>query len=141
MNNGTDLWEANLRNGGQPPAQQPNKTPWGHTPTTNIGGTWGEDDESNDASCNVWTGTPGAPGAPPAQAPWPNAPSGPWPEKKPEWASGPGGAAAASAGVNQWGGGGAGVPPIDPRDPRTGDPNNREMLRKLVNFVFFFTEP
>lgn len=38
VNNGTDLWEANLRNGGAPPPAPPaSKTPWGHTPTTNIG--------------------------------------------------------------------------------------------------------
>lgn len=37
INNGTDLWEANLRNGGQPPAQPQNKTPWNHTPSTNLG--------------------------------------------------------------------------------------------------------
>lgn len=68
VNNGTDLWEANLRNGGQPPPQQQAKAPWGHTPSTNIGGTWGEDDDSADSS-NMWTGAP-----PPAQtnnAQWP----------------------------------------------------------------------
>lgn len=54
---GTDLWEANLRNGGQAPPQPTSKTPWGHTPTTNIGGTWGEDDDAAD-STNVWTGPP-----------------------------------------------------------------------------------
>lgn len=37
VNNGTDLWEANLR-GGAPPAQPVTpKAPWGHTPTTNHG--------------------------------------------------------------------------------------------------------
>lgn len=56
VNNGTELWEANLRNGGQPPPQPQQKTPWGHTPSTNIGGTWGEDDEAD--SSNVWTGVP-----------------------------------------------------------------------------------
>lgn len=50
VNNGTELWEVNLRNGGQPPQ----KTAWGHTPANNIGGTWGEDDEAD--SSNVWTG-------------------------------------------------------------------------------------
>jgi len=66
VNNGTDLWEANLRNGGAPPPAPPaSKTPWGHTPTTNIGGTWGEEDDTPDQS-NVWT-------APPANnAPGPN---------------------------------------------------------------------
>ncbi|XP_019771364.1 protein Gawky isoform X3 [Dendroctonus ponderosae] len=57
INNGTELWEANLRNGGQPPPQPQQKTPWGHTPSTNIGGTWGEDDDTADSS-NVWTGVP-----------------------------------------------------------------------------------
>lgn len=56
VNNGTELWEANLRNGGQPPPQPQQKTPWGHTPSTNIGGTWGEDDDTD--SSNVWTGVP-----------------------------------------------------------------------------------
>ncbi|KAF5283611.1 hypothetical protein FQR65_LT13817 [Abscondita terminalis] len=56
INNGTELWEANLRNGGQPPPQ-PQQKPWGHTPATNIGGTWGEDDDVADSS-NVWTGVP-----------------------------------------------------------------------------------
>lgn len=53
VNNGTELWEANLRNGGQPPPQPVQKTPWNHTPTTNIGGTWGEDDDGGD---NAWAG-------------------------------------------------------------------------------------
>lgn len=57
VNNGTDLWEANLRNGGQPPPTPTAKTPWGHTPATNIGGTWGEDDDVGDSS-NVWHGVP-----------------------------------------------------------------------------------
>lgn len=49
VNNGTELWEVNLRNGGQPPQ----KPIWGHTPSNNIGGTWGENDESD--TPNVWT--------------------------------------------------------------------------------------
>lgn len=55
INNGTELWEANLRNGGQPPPTPVQKTPWGHTPSSNLGGTWGEDDDGGDAG-NVWTG-------------------------------------------------------------------------------------
>lgn len=55
INNGTELWEANLRNGGQPASAAIQKTPWGHTPSTNLGGTWGEDDEGVEAT-NVWTG-------------------------------------------------------------------------------------
>ncbi|CAG7822859.1 unnamed protein product [Allacma fusca] len=64
VNNGTDLWEANLRNGGAPPPQPATqKAPWGHTPSTNIGGTWGEEDDGADSS-NVWTGVPPASNAP-----------------------------------------------------------------------------
>ncbi|SPP88999.1 blast:Protein Gawky [Drosophila guanche] len=55
VNNGTDLWESNLRNGGQPPAQQIPKPSWGHTPSSNLGGTWGEDDDGADTG-SVWTG-------------------------------------------------------------------------------------
>ena len=84
VNNGTELWEANLRNGGQPPPQPVQKTPWNHTPTTNIGGTWGEDDDGGD---NAWAGnqnqqTPGwnqGAGANPSSAGgtgmWPATPS------------------------------------------------------------------
>lgn len=79
---GTDLWEANLRNGGQPPPQPVAKTPWGHTPTSNIGGTWGEDDDTPESS-NVWNGPPPPQqwGGPPQQQPphW-NAPA-----KKDDW--------------------------------------------------------
>lgn len=57
--NGTEVWEVNLRNGGQaPPPISQSKTPWGsHTPATNHGGTWGEDDESAEPS-SMWTGVP-----------------------------------------------------------------------------------
>ncbi|XP_033214194.1 trinucleotide repeat-containing gene 6C protein isoform X3 [Belonocnema kinseyi] len=92
VNNGTELWEANLRNGGQPPPQQQAKTPWGHTPSTNIGGTWGEDDEAADSS-NMWTGAP--------------APSQP---NTPQW---PGATGNQTGGGSNWG-----DPRIDPRDPR-----------------------
>ncbi|XP_066909422.1 protein Gawky isoform X2 [Halyomorpha halys] len=82
INNGTDLWEANLRNGGVPPpvSQQSQKTPWVHTPSTNIGGTWGEDDEG-DAS-NVWTGVPQAQTGCGPQ--WPAQPPPIWPATKKE---------------------------------------------------------
>ena len=92
VNNGCELWENNLRNGGAPPAKAP-QTPWGHTPATNYGGTWGEDDDAQDSS-NVWTGVPPA-GAPPQWAG--NAPNPPnmWgtgpPKKNPEWSGGGGG--------------------------------------------------
>lgn len=86
VNNGTDLWEANLRNGGQPPPQSTQKTPWGHTPTTNIGGTWGEDDDGE--SSNVWTGPTSSVPNPGVQQ-WGNAPSNPTPmwgnNKKDDW--------------------------------------------------------
>lgn len=114
VNNGTELWEANLRNGGQPPPQPQQKTPWGHTPSTNIGGTWGEDDDTD--SSNVWTGVPSG------QQQWGNnANSGTmWggPKKEPDW----GGATAANPGG--WG---------DPRttDPRTSAMDPREMRPDL----------
>ncbi|XP_035795528.1 protein Gawky-like [Anopheles albimanus] len=59
-NTGTELWEANLRNGGQLPQQQPpvSKT-WG--PQNNYGGTWGEDDEGNEPG-SVWNGAGGGAG-------------------------------------------------------------------------------
>lgn len=87
VNNGTDLWEANLRNGGQPPPQTTQKTPWGHTPTTNIGGTWGEDDDGE--SSNVWSGSSTAGVANPSVQQWGTTPSNPTPmwgtNKKDEW--------------------------------------------------------
>nr|XP_021192505.2 protein Gawky isoform X1 [Helicoverpa armigera]XP_021192521.2 protein Gawky isoform X1 [Helicoverpa armigera]XP_049699497.1 protein Gawky isoform X1 [Helicoverpa armigera] len=103
---GTDLWEANLRNGGQPPPQPAAKTPWGHTPTTNIGGTWGEDDDVAD-SANVWTGPP-----PPQQ--WPAGP----PQHAQQW------------GVpkkDDWNAWGEPHRPVDPRiDPhRSSDPRQQ----------------
>ncbi|XP_055644891.1 protein Gawky-like [Toxorhynchites rutilus septentrionalis] len=104
-NTGTEIWEANLRNGGQMP-QQPTtqKTPWG--PSTNIGGTWGEDDDANEPA-NVWTGPPGANQsvAPPPtntanqQPPWNASNAGMWGpggvapgaiKKDSEWSGAPG---------------------------------------------------
>lgn len=108
---GTDLWEANLRNGGQPPPQPASKTPWGHTPTTNIGGTWGEDDDVSDSG-NVWTGPP-----PPQQwsgAPPPHAQQWSVP-KKDDW--------------NAWGEPHRADPRIDPHrgDPRAPPPDPRAL--------------
>ncbi|KAJ8668098.1 hypothetical protein QAD02_009761 [Eretmocerus hayati] len=105
VNNGTDLWEANLRNGGQPPPQQQAKAPWGHTPSTNIGGTWGEDDDTADTS-NMWTGAP-TPNQP-NNAPWPNNSA----NQTGMWTGGNGGGASTGGGSN-WG-----DPRVDPRDPR-----------------------
>ncbi|CAH0719509.1 unnamed protein product, partial [Brenthis ino] len=104
---GTDLWEANLRNGGQPPPQPATKTPWGHTPTTNIGGTWGEDDDAAD-SANVWTGAP-----PPQQ--WPAGP----PQHTQQWGGVPK--------KDDWNAWGEPHRPADPRlDPhRTPDPRQQ----------------
>ncbi|XP_072152180.1 protein Gawky isoform X2 [Bemisia tabaci] len=107
INNGTELWEANLRSGGQPAAPPQPKTPWGHTPTTNIGGTWGEDDDVSSEATNVWTGVP-----PNNQPQWTGGPNNPmWPggDKK----------------GSEWGGNNAGwpydpsrglAPKVDPRD-------------------------
>ncbi|XP_039753809.1 protein Gawky isoform X2 [Pararge aegeria] len=103
---GTDLWEANLRNGGQPPPQPASKTPWGHTPTTNIGGTWGEDDDAADSG-SVWTGAP-----PPQQ--WPAGP----PQHNQQWSV---------PKKDDWNAWGEPHRPSDPRlDPhRTPDPRQQ----------------
>ncbi|KAG0412179.1 hypothetical protein HPB47_010694, partial [Ixodes persulcatus] len=83
-NTGTEIWESSVRSsrGGpkQPPpaptsqGQQAATQPWGpHTPTSHIGGTWGEDDESpgnnNNGNGNMWTGVPRTPQAPEPPAP------------------------------------------------------------------------
>ena len=77
VNNGTDLWENNLRNGGAAPPK-PHQAPWGHTPATNYGGTWGEDDDATQDSSNVWNGVPSQ------NQPWPAWPQGHQPKPK-EW--------------------------------------------------------
>ncbi|KAF8797040.1 Protein Gawky like protein [Argiope bruennichi] len=51
-NNGTEIWETNLRmnKGGAPAVATPTTAPpppWGHTPATNIGGHWGEEEQSS----------------------------------------------------------------------------------------------
>ncbi|XP_071444399.1 protein Gawky isoform X1 [Hetaerina americana] len=149
VNNGTDLWEANLRNGGQPPPQQAQKTPWGHTPASNIGGTWGEDDDVGDSS-NVWTGVPssgggggggggagmGAAGGPGASGPGPGGAGagGQWTggsgggamwgaKKEPEW--GPAGSNWGDSRDSRELRGG------DPRDIRSGDPRDIRDVREL----------
>lgn len=149
INNGTELWEHNLRNGGQPPAPPVQKTPWGHTPSTNLGGTWGEDDDAADG--NVWTGTPTNPAAPqwsgaggaggPGPAaqtpttPGPGSAGGMWPggnqvvKKENDWGAGAGAPAANNWGNTPLGGEqremrapSADPRLIDPRDQMRGDP-------------------
>ena len=104
VNNGTELWEANLRNGGQPPPQPAQKVPWSHTPTTNLGGTWGEDDDGGGESANVWTGAP-------------NNPQGQ------NWNQGAGNAAGATGGNGGNGGNGGGSTAMWPATPNAGGPN------------------
>ncbi|XP_054718989.1 LOW QUALITY PROTEIN: protein Gawky-like [Uloborus diversus] len=57
VNNGTEIWENNLRMskgaGSSAPVPTTSAPPWGHTPATNIGGHWGDDDASN-----MWSGVP-----------------------------------------------------------------------------------
>ncbi|KAG5681488.1 hypothetical protein PVAND_010918 [Polypedilum vanderplanki] len=134
INNGTELWEANLRNGGQPPPQPVQKTPWNHTPTTNIGGHWGEDDEETAENTSVWTanqnnqqqppgwnqGT-GATAAASANAMWPanqsvGGVSGANIPKKDDW-----GNVGASGSSNNW----------DPRSPGAGAGANSMDLRNI----------
>ncbi|GIY55934.1 protein Gawky [Caerostris extrusa] len=52
---GTEIWENNVRHHiksstAKPPSQM--REPWGHTPSTHIGGTWGEEEDTT----NLWTG-------------------------------------------------------------------------------------
>ncbi|XP_076366142.1 protein Gawky-like isoform X2 [Tachypleus tridentatus] len=59
VNNGTEVWENNIRhrNKGSNLSSAPGRNniqPWGHTPSTNIGGTWGEEEDNT----NMWTGVP-----------------------------------------------------------------------------------
>ncbi|XP_049536810.1 protein Gawky-like [Anopheles darlingi] len=117
VNNGTELWETNLRNGGQPPVPAASqKTPWG--PQSHHGGTWGVDDETSAEPSNVWTGAPGAAGGgpPPPSAGGNSVPmvgSGPsvgagsasgWQQGATglTGAGGVGGAGGSSAGGNMW---------------------------------------
>lgn len=115
INNGTELWETNLRNGGQPTQQPTQKTPWG--PSSNIGGTWGVDDDSNAENNSVWTGGAQGGANPPVagqqgwnqnnNAMWPpnvaNAP----PKKEPEWS----GNVPVPGGANNWENRGTAAPP------------------------------
>ncbi|XP_054285259.1 protein Gawky-like isoform X2 [Macrosteles quadrilineatus] len=125
VNNGTDLWEQNLRNGGQPPPRVEKTTPWGsHTPASNIGGTWGVDDDCPDNG-NMWNPQAQWPG--PNQPIWPGGANGP--KKEGEWGAG------AAAGSN-WG------DPMrasmDPRDPMARDPrgsivDQRDPMRGVMD--------
>ncbi|XP_053697136.1 protein Gawky-like [Sabethes cyaneus] len=116
INNGTELWETNLRNGGQPTQQPTQKTPWG--PSTNIGGTWGVDDDSNAENNSVWTGGAAGGANPPVsgQPGWnqnnntvwpPNVANAP-PKKEPEWTNNVG---VGGPGGNNWESRGAAAPP------------------------------
>ena len=111
-NTGTELWEANLRNGG-PVVQQPVQ-PKTWCPTTNIGGTWGEGEDNEESAGNVWSGNsssmagqqqqqqaqPNQWGQPAASA-WsgsgPNVPNAAPIKKENDW-----GGSNVPAGVNNW---------------------------------------
>ncbi|XP_030379857.1 protein Gawky isoform X2 [Scaptodrosophila lebanonensis] len=113
INNGTDLWESNLRNGGQPPAQQQPKPSWGHTPSSNLGGTWGEDDDGAD-STSVWSGPASA--AAPAAAVGVNAAgvgTGVGSSAGPQWGQGVVGVGLGTTGNNNSAGAGA-LPVVTP---------------------------
>ncbi|RWS10840.1 trinucleotide repeat-containing gene 6A protein-like isoform X1 [Dinothrombium tinctorium] len=57
---GTEIWENTVRHKakGVTPTSTSSSQPWGHTPSTHIGGTWGEDEDAS----NVWTGVPSSNG-------------------------------------------------------------------------------
>ena len=112
-----------MRHNGQPPPQAQPKVPWVHTPSTNIGGTWGEDDIEDIGDSNMWTGVPThpiSPAVPQGGPQWgggnggPGGPGGPgpaaamWGPKKDDWSRG-----------SNWG---------EARpDPRGGDPRMETM--------------
>lgn len=60
VNNGTEIWETNVRSGGKGQSgatvsgASGSQQPWGANPTSNIGGTWGEEEDAS----NMWTGVP-----------------------------------------------------------------------------------
>lgn len=66
INNGTEIWENTLRiskgNIGQPPTPVATTVapPWGHTPATNIGGHWGEDESTSSTWGGGGNGGPGS---------------------------------------------------------------------------------
>ncbi|XP_055684282.1 protein Gawky-like isoform X2 [Lutzomyia longipalpis] len=65
---GTELWHDNLTKAGQTVAQQPaddNRGTWDHVPSSNFGGTWGDNSELDEGSSSVWSTTPTMP--PPAR--------------------------------------------------------------------------
>ncbi|XP_037074115.1 protein Gawky-like [Pollicipes pollicipes] len=94
VNNGLDVWQANLRNGGVPAAKAMDAQWSHHIPQSNLGGTWGEDDDSAQAN-SMWTGAPSGPPGPPGPPGnhWgggggPAGPGGMWPGgpgKKDDW--------------------------------------------------------
>lgn len=136
-NTGTEIWEANLRNGGQMPQQAPvQKTPWG--PSSNIGGTWGEDDDANEPG-SVWNGATGM-NQPPVTPQ-----SGP--SQQPPWNAGnmwgPGGVApGAIKKDNEWGGAAGGPaggwdqrnpPPLGAPNANAGmDPTNVDLRNMRI---------
>ncbi|XP_037093780.1 protein Gawky-like [Pollicipes pollicipes] len=129
VNNGLDVWQVTVRNGGAP-AVKPAEAQWPHhIPQSNIGGTWGEDDDSQEewSGAKPWDGR-GAPNGdgwgakPPSQ--WGGPPQhgpGNWgDDRSPPMARRP-------MGFDDWGqsaGRSAGVvvPGVDPwgRPPRNG---------------------
>nr|XP_037287364.1 protein Gawky-like isoform X1 [Rhipicephalus microplus] len=130
VNNGTEIWESNLRSARAGGNKQPNppqaaqgsnqcsqQQPWGsHTPTSHIGGTWGEEDDPPPS--NMWTGvpTPSQQGGPRSQS-----------EGPPAWGGdhhrGGGG------GDKHWGGGPGGGPP--PGSNWGGPPEERDPQGRL----------
>lgn len=74
---GTEIWENNVRHhvksaAAKPPSQM--REPWGHTPSTHLGGTWGEEEDTT----SVWTGVPQIPDT------WGNESNAVWSANAPE---------------------------------------------------------
>ncbi|GAB0087131.1 UBA domain-containing protein [Sergentomyia squamirostris] len=64
---GTELWHDNLTKAGQTVVQQQGDermtgtSAWDHVPSSNFGGTWGDNSEIDEASTSVWSSTPSMP--------------------------------------------------------------------------------
>ncbi|XP_050029860.2 protein Gawky isoform X2 [Dermacentor andersoni] len=126
VNNGTEVWENNMRSARAGGNKQPNppqsaqgssqcsqQQPWGsHTPTSHIGGTWGEEDEPPPS--NMWTGVPT-----PSQQGGPR----PSPEGPPSWGGEHhrGGGGGGGGGEKHWSGG-----PPPPPGSSWGGPDDRD---------------
>jgi hypothetical protein len=118
-NTGTELWEVNLRNGGQPlsqPAAEPIPSWTDHMPSRNIGGTWGVEDDGGDSSSNAWNANQTQPPAPA----WNQEP-----KKENDWSAGSGRVDTRMMNANEQRGA--------PKEPEMSRPGWNDVSRQLSN--------